>query len=52
MVEHYTRSEVARILGIGERRLNYWERLRLIEPNRRWGQRFYSFRDLVALKTI
>jgi len=52
LVEHYTRAEVARILGIGERRLSYWERLRLIAPNRRWGQRFYSFRDLVALKTI
>jgi tetratricopeptide (TPR) repeat protein len=52
LVEHYTRAEVARILGIGERRLSYWERIRLIEPHRRWGQRFYSFRDLVALKTI
>jgi len=52
LVEHYTRADVARILGIGERRLSYWERLRLIQPHRRWGQRLYSFRDLVALKTI
>lgn len=52
MEQHYTRSEVSRILGIQEKRLRYWERLRLIAPDARWGQRFYNFRDLVALKTI
>jgi len=50
--QHYTRAEVSRILGIQMGRLRYWERLRLLHPDARWGQRFYSFRDLVALKTI
>ncbi len=52
MEQHYTRGEVSRILGIPERRLRYWERLRLIRPSARHGQSFYNFRDLVALKTI
>lgn len=43
---------MARILGVGERRLNYWERLRLVQPRSEWGERFYTFRDLVAVKTI
>jgi tetratricopeptide (TPR) repeat protein len=34
------------------RRLRYWERLRLVHPRARWGERFYSFGDLVALRTI
>jgi len=50
--QHYTRAEVSRILGIQMGRLRYWERLRLLHPDARWGQRFYTFRDLVALKTI
>jgi tetratricopeptide (TPR) repeat protein len=33
-------------------RLRYWERLRLVEPSARWGERFYSFSDLVALRTL
>ncbi len=52
LAQHYTRTEVARILGVGERRLNYWERLRLVQPRTEWGERFYTFRDLVAVKTI
>lgn len=51
-MQHYTRTEVARILGIGERRLSYWERIRLVQPQARRGQPFYDFRDLVTLKTI
>lgn len=41
-----------RILGLDVRRLRYWERLRLVSPQARWGERFYSFGDLVALRTI
>jgi tetratricopeptide (TPR) repeat protein len=52
LTQHYTRAEVARILGLSERRLRYWERLRLVAPRPRWGHRFYTFRDLVALKTV
>jgi len=32
--------------------LRYWERLRLVRPRARWGERFYSFGDLVALRTL
>src|SRR5271169_384955 len=50
--QRYTRREVQRILGVDVRRLRYWERLRLVNPRARWGERFYSFGDLVALRTI
>ena len=50
--QRYTRSEVGRILGLEAGRLEYWERLRLVRPRARWGERFYSFGDLVALRTV
>ncbi|MGA2720753.1 MAG: tetratricopeptide repeat protein [Candidatus Acidiferrales bacterium] len=49
MTQRYTRREVGRILGLDARRLRYWERLQLVRPQARWGERFYSFGDLVAL---
>jgi tetratricopeptide (TPR) repeat protein len=52
LLQSYTRKEVGRILGVQENRLRYWERLRLVEPEARWGQRFYSFGDLVSLQTL
>lgn len=52
MAERYTQNEIARIVGLEPRRLRYWERLRLIHPRTRWGERFYSFSDLVAIETI
>lgn len=52
MSERYTRREVARMLGVEERHLVYWERLRLVRPRARWGERFYGFQDLVALRCI
>jgi tetratricopeptide (TPR) repeat protein len=52
MAEHYTRSEASRIVGVDVSRLRYWERLRLVHPRARWGERFYSFSDLVALDTV
>ena len=33
-------------------RLRYWERLQLVRPQARWGERFYNFGDLVALRTL
>jgi tetratricopeptide (TPR) repeat protein len=51
-MQHYTRAEVSRILEIPQGRLRYWERIHLVAPETRWGQRFYDFRDLVSLKTI
>jgi Flp pilus assembly protein TadD len=50
--QRYTQREVGRILGLEPGRLRYWERLRLVRPQSRWGERFYSFGDLVALRTI
>jgi len=43
---------VGRILGLDAGRLRYWERLRLVRPRARWGERFYSFGDLVTVRTI
>jgi tetratricopeptide (TPR) repeat protein len=40
------------MLGVEPSRLRYWERLRLVRPRARWGERFYSFGDLVALRTL
>ena len=52
MLQSYTRKEVGRILGVEENRLRYWERLRLVKPQARWGERFYTFTDLVSLRTL
>lgn len=52
MAQRYTRKEVGRILGVEPNRLRYWENLRLVRPRARWGERFYSFGDLVALRTL
>ena len=52
MTQQYTRREVGRILGVEPSRLRYWERLKLVRPRARWGERFYSFGDLVALRTV
>jgi len=52
-LEHrYTRSEVERMVGVSRRQLEYWTRLQLVFPRARWGERFFSFSDLVALETI
>ena len=52
LTNRYTRTEAGRILGLETSRLRYWERLRLVRPEARWGERFYSFGDLVALRSI
>jgi len=39
-------------MGVSRRDLEYWTRLRLVQPRARWGERFYNFSDLVALETI
>jgi tetratricopeptide (TPR) repeat protein len=40
------------MIGVSRRDLDYWTRLRLVLPRSRWGERFFSFSDLVALETI
>lgn len=52
MAQRFTRQEVGRILGVEPNRLRYWERLRLVRPHARWGERFYGFGDLVALRAL
>lgn len=52
MPERFTQSEVSRIVGVEPRRLRYWQRLRLITPRARWGERFYNFDDLVTLRSL
>ena len=52
MNQRFTRKEAGRILGLDANRLRYWERLRLVSPHARWGEHFYSFGDLVALRTV
>ena len=52
LAHRYTSREVGRILGLDEGRLRYWERLRLVRPRAKWGERFYNFGDLVALRNI
>jgi tetratricopeptide (TPR) repeat protein len=50
--QQFTSGEVARMMSLTRRQLDYWARLRLVEPRARWGERFYGFADLVALETI
>jgi len=52
LTQRYTRKEAGRILGVEPSRLRYWESLRLVRPKVKWGERFYSFKDLVALRTL
>lgn len=51
VTKQFTRREVQRILDVTEKQLDYWERLRLVGPKKRWGERFYDFRDLISLRT-
>ena len=48
--ERFTRHEFLRLLGLTEKQLNYWEKLRLVSP-RKSGDRYYDFRDLISLRT-
>jgi len=50
--ERFTQREVSRIVGVDAARLRYWNRLRLVVPSARWGERFYNFGDLVALRSV
>lgn len=52
MPERFTQREVSRIVGVEPARLRYWQRLRLIHPRSRWGERFYNFGDLVTLRSL
>jgi DNA-binding transcriptional MerR regulator len=53
----YRAPEVAKIVGISYRQLDYWARTGLVNPSVRDAggsgtQREYSFQDIIVLKTI
>jgi DNA-binding transcriptional MerR regulator/thioredoxin-like negative regulator of GroEL len=50
--QRFTRSEVERMTGATRKQLDYWARLRLVQPRSRWGERFFNFSDLVAVETL
>jgi tetratricopeptide (TPR) repeat protein len=50
--QQFTRSEVERMTGATHRQLDYWSRLGLVRPRARWGERFFTFTDLVAVETL
>ena len=50
--ERFSAEEVQRIVGLTEKQLEYWDRLRLVSPQREGGTRFYDFRDLIGLRTV
>jgi len=50
--QQFTRSEVERMTGATRQQLDYWSRLRLLQPRSRWGERFFNFTDLVAVEAL
>jgi tetratricopeptide (TPR) repeat protein len=50
--QQFTRSEVERMTGATRQQLEYWSRLRLLQPRSRWGERFFNFSDLVAVEAL
>jgi tetratricopeptide (TPR) repeat protein len=50
--QRFTRSEVERMTGATRQQLDYWARLRLVQPRSRWGERFFNFSDLVAVEAL
>lgn len=52
MEQQFTRSEVERMTGATRQQLEYWSRLRLLQPRSRWGERFFKFSDLVAVEAL
>ncbi|PYU11902.1 MAG: hypothetical protein DMG37_15150 [Acidobacteria bacterium] len=50
--DRFSRAEVQRILGLSPKQLDYWDRLELVSARSDQGNRFYDFRDLIALRTV
>jgi tetratricopeptide (TPR) repeat protein len=48
----FSTEHVQRILGLTAKQLDYWDRLRLVSPQKEQGNRFYDFRDLISLRTV
>ena len=50
--DRFSTEDVQRILGLTGKQLDYWDRLRLVCPQKEQGNRFYDFRDLISLRTV
>ena len=50
--DRFSSENVQRILGLTARQLDYWDRLRLVCPQKEQEKRFYDFRDLIGLRTV
>src|SRR5690606_33264472 len=51
LVDLYSRREVARLFGLTEGRLRYWERTDFLRPSaQQAGRRFYTFHDLIGVR--
>ncbi len=51
LADLYSRREVARLFGLTEGRLRYWERTGFLEPSAGEGaRRYYTFQDLIGVR--
>jgi len=50
--DRFSPENVQRILGLTARQLDYWDRLRLVSPQKEQETRYYDFRDLIGLRTV
>jgi len=50
--DRFSPENVQRILGLTAKQLDYWDRLRLVSPQKEQESRFYDFRDLIGLRTV
>lgn len=51
LADLYGRRDVARLFGLTESRLAYWDRSGFIQPSGRSGKRrFYTFQDLIGIR--
>jgi tetratricopeptide (TPR) repeat protein len=51
-MDRYSPEDVQRILGLTDKQLEQWDRLRLVSPQQEGGAPYYDFRDLIGLRTI
>src|SRR6202023_4034562 len=49
--DRFSRLEFQRMLDVTEKKLNYWEKLRLVAPRKSGVEKSYDFRDLITLRT-
>jgi tetratricopeptide (TPR) repeat protein len=50
--DRFSSEDVQRVLGLTGKQLEYWDRLRLVSPQKELGNRHYDFRDLISLRSV